>query len=153
MVELDEDEDGDPVTTLVVEEKQEAPDRVQKPAKLSPSETNALNALDKAMAQNPMVAIVGAPPVERPVTTEPLWHRCTPTTALWTSDHIEPAGPYASSVEGRVLTGTTSIRVLIGIGKPSPSNKLGNCAMSASSDSAVSKTAITVSPSSFTPPI
>ena len=79
MVELDEDEDGDPVTTLVVEEKQEAPDRVQKPAKLSPSETNALNALDKAMAQNPMVAIVGAPPVERPVTTEPLWHRCTPS--------------------------------------------------------------------------
>ena len=73
VVELGEDEDGDQITTLIVEEKQEAPDRVQKPAKLSPSETNALSALDKAMAQNPMVATVGSPPAERSVTTETLW--------------------------------------------------------------------------------
>ncbi len=60
---------------------------------------------------------------------------------------------YPGPTVGRMLTGTTSSRVVIGIGKPTRSSIGGSCSISTSSASAVSKTAITVSPSLLTAPM
>lgn len=72
------DEDGDPVTTLIVRETSETPEpkaRDSKP-KVAPSEQIALNMFDRAMREGDgTLATVGPDNQERPVLAEFLWRR------------------------------------------------------------------------------
>jgi len=75
MVELGRDDDGDPITTLLVNEKAEPSATASKPWSLSNNEKIALRCLDATMQTNPVMATVGDDSAERRVTREPDWRR------------------------------------------------------------------------------
>lgn len=73
-VELGVDDDGDRITTLLVEEMEEPPERLTAPKPLTDNEEIVLRAYDRAVAGSPMLAPVNGDD-ERPVTTEDVWRR------------------------------------------------------------------------------
>jgi AAA domain-containing protein/uncharacterized protein DUF6371 len=75
VVELGTDDDGDPITTLIVQEETQAPERADRAAKPSATEQVALGCLDHAMAEHPTTASVGPNHEERPVVAETHWRK------------------------------------------------------------------------------
>lgn len=75
-VDLGTDEDGDPITTLIVEEKAEPSGaKTPKAAPLSPKEQIALTIFDKAMRAESTLATVGDDHADRPVLTDAVWRK------------------------------------------------------------------------------
>jgi hypothetical protein len=76
VVELGVDDDGDPITTLLVKESVEAPERSSKQVQsLTTNEKNALAVFDRAMKTESIRATVGLNHEERPVLSESVWRR------------------------------------------------------------------------------
>ncbi|MDE2582749.1 MAG: AAA family ATPase [Rhodospirillales bacterium] len=73
-VKLGEDADGDPITTLIVEEAHAAPPAA-KASSLSPNEQIALSCLDQAIRTEGVLAVVGENPAERSVVTAAVWRQ------------------------------------------------------------------------------
>jgi hypothetical protein len=74
-VELGTDEDGDAITTLIVREMTEAPDRTEKAQPLTKGEQIALGCFDKAMKTEGILATVGPNQEERPALQELTFRR------------------------------------------------------------------------------
>ena len=72
-VDLGEDDDGDAITTLIVNERIEAPAINPAAPKPSSNEKIALQSLQKAINASPILAIVTDDNVQRAVTTEAIW--------------------------------------------------------------------------------
>ncbi len=67
VAELDTDDDGDAITTLIVRKTPEAPVKAEKAPSLSNNEQIALACFDKAMKAEGIIATVGDDHEERPV--------------------------------------------------------------------------------------
>ena len=74
-VELGIDDDGDPITTLIVEEKLEVPAPPSTAARLTANEQIALRCFDHAMKASAVLALVGPDNSELPVIHEADWRR------------------------------------------------------------------------------
>jgi hypothetical protein len=75
MVELGTDDDGDAITTLIVREMTEVPEKAEKAPPLSNNEQIALACFDKAMKAEGILATVGDNHEERPVVQELVFRR------------------------------------------------------------------------------
>jgi hypothetical protein len=67
--------DGDPITTLIVNEKTEAPPRTEQERPLQDNQKIALDCLDKALKASGTTATVGEDFEERKVTTVSEWKK------------------------------------------------------------------------------
>ncbi len=110
MVELGTDDDGDAITTMIVREMTEVPEKATRAPPLSNNEQIALACFDKAMKAEGMVATVGDNHEERPVLQELAFRRRYYTEAKPGENQETKRQAFKRAVEGLLAKGRLACR-------------------------------------------